>query len=453
MRIAAAAAAVALIQAALGATAVSQPQSVPVPGASVSTLFGVSASELATVHEGRQRQAGADDAGVLPAQPMLTYHEHDYHVAHLTSTSAVRVAVRRLDGAPMTGMSVRPLRLGIQVHTAKAEASFTVPAPASRPYYLLVEVMGVDDKLVVLVDAPVSVPAALAHVSIRDFGADPTGAMDSTAAIQHALDVPRTQGKPTLVLVPPGQFTVSAALTVGSHTTLFLEAGAVIRSTADRAKLPPPPSSSCAGNLVPLVELEPGARNVTIDGLGRLDANGFALMSKDTVGNCSAAKGWLHRRRLLTSAKPAAGASSSSAAAHADVTVRGVTLADSTTWTLAIEDVDRMSVAHVKVLNHKNATIAKIENDGIDLVSTRDAAVRHCFVMTVDDAMCAKASSTETRNNTFSDNTVFTSCAANKVCVCVCVCVCQPLPSSYYLVSSHLTAYRSESLWSCASEC
>ena len=95
-----------------------------------------------------------------------------------------------------------------------------------------------------------------------------------------------------------------------------------------------------------------------------------------------------------------------------------MTLADSTTWTLAIEEVDRMSVTHVKVLNHKNATIAKIENDGIDLVSTRDAAVRHCFVMTVDDAMCAKASSTETRNNTFSDNTVFTSCAANKVCVC-----------------------------------
>ena len=37
------------------------------------------------------------------------------------------------------------------------------------------------------------------------------------------------------MLVPPGQFLTTDTLLVGSHTTLFLEAGAVIRSTADRA--------------------------------------------------------------------------------------------------------------------------------------------------------------------------------------------------------------------------
>ena len=98
----------------------------------------------------------------------------------------------------------------------------------------------------------------------------------------------------------------------------------------------------------------------------------------------------------------------------ADVWAVQVVLADATTWTLAIEGVDTMSVFAVKVLNHKNATTAKIENDGIDLISVRDASVAHCFVITVDDAMCAKASSSETRNNTFSDNVVYSSCGGNK---------------------------------------
>ena len=40
--------------------------------------------------------------------------------------------------------------------------------------------------------------------------------------------------------------------------------------------------------------------------------------------------------------------------------------------------------------------------------------VSHCFVMTVDDAMCAKASSTPVRNITFADCVVFSSCGGNK---------------------------------------
>jgi hypothetical protein len=51
----------------------------------------------------------------------------------------------------------------------------------------------------------------------------------------------------------------------------------------------------------------------------------------------------------------------------------------------------------------------------------RDASVSFCFVITVDDAMCAKASSSaEVRNNTFSDNVVFSSCGGNKAGMQVC---------------------------------
>jgi polygalacturonase len=76
--------------------------------------------------------------------------------------------------------------------------------------------------------------------------------------------------------------------------------------------------------------------------------------------------------------------------------------------------IDRMSVTNVKVLNHRNASIAKIENDGLDLVSVRDGHVSRNFVMTCDDAMCAKARSTPVRNVTFADNVVWSSCGGNK---------------------------------------
>ena len=335
-----------------------------VPGGAQSAAFAVAAS--AAADEDGQPTSSSGTAIV----PVPTYAEHDYHVAHLAASVPLRVSVRALRGSPIRACAVRPRRLGIAAAVAAdgSAATFSVPAPTARPFYLMIDVetaAGPEQKLLVLVDAPVPPPPG--HVvNIRDLGADPTGAHDSTAAIQKALDAAKGTEE-TVVLVPPGQFLTTDTLLVGSHTTLFLEAGAVIRSTADRAKLPPP-ASSCSGNLVPLMSLKPGASAVTIAGLGRLDANGFALMEKDVAGNCSAAKGWLHRRRVLDSAR---GSAAGASGAHRDVAVRGVTLADSTTWTLAIEDVDGMSVEHVKVLNHKNATIAKIENDGLDLVSVR----------------------------------------------------------------------------------
>ena len=48
-------------------------------------------------------------------------------------------------------------------------------------------------------------------------GADPSGAADSTAAIQAALTAARSAGGGT-VTVPPGTYVISAPLRVGSGT-------------------------------------------------------------------------------------------------------------------------------------------------------------------------------------------------------------------------------------------
>ena len=150
-------------------------------------------------------------------------------------------------------------------------------------------VEAVPANLVLLIDSPLPLPSGGGRViNIRDLGADPTGVRDSTSAIQQALlsAAGTSAAKTGLVLVPAGAYMTTNTLLIGSNTTLFLEAGSVIRSTAGRNLLPPPSGSSCNGNLVALVSLAPGASAVTIMGLGRLDANGFKLMSPDVSGNC-----------------------------------------------------------------------------------------------------------------------------------------------------------------------
>lgn len=68
------------------------------------------------------------------------------------------------------------------------------------------------------VDLPV--PAASAARSALDHGADPTGATDSTAAIQAAVDA-----GPGTIWFPPGRYRVDGQLTVSTSGTVLLGAG------------------------------------------------------------------------------------------------------------------------------------------------------------------------------------------------------------------------------------
>lgn len=62
-----------------------------------------------------------------------------------------------------------------------------------------------------------TVGAKLAQtVSILDFGADPTGAIDATAAIQNAIN---TVGQGGYVFLPAGTFKISSTIVIGNGTT------------------------------------------------------------------------------------------------------------------------------------------------------------------------------------------------------------------------------------------
>ncbi len=64
------------------------------------------------------------------------------------------------------------------------------------------------------VAAPLTQPTG--SLSIMDYGADPTGAIDSTMAVQKAVNAGQSQGK--VVWIPPGTFTVTSHILVDNVT-------------------------------------------------------------------------------------------------------------------------------------------------------------------------------------------------------------------------------------------
>jgi polygalacturonase len=128
-----------------------------------------------------------------------------------------------------------------------------------------------------------------------------------------------------------------------------------------------------------------------------IDANGMALMAPD---------GGDYRRRLFTCDGE-----------NSHLTIKGVILHNATTWTCVPENADSVLVKNIKVINHFDQDRVKIQNDGINLYSCTNSVVDQCFVITGDDAFCAKqgnAGKPGTRL-TFKNSVLFTRCAGNKV--------------------------------------
>jgi polygalacturonase len=103
-------------------------------------------------------------------------------------------------------------------------------------------------------------PAVFAGVcNVRDHGATGVRAQNATRALQSAVDACHAQGGGT-AYVPPGEYT-TGTIVLKDNVTLWLEAGAVLYLSQDRADFPRERA---------LVFAE-GARNIAIRGRGRFD--------------------------------------------------------------------------------------------------------------------------------------------------------------------------------------
>jgi polygalacturonase len=263
------------------------------------------------------------------------------------------------------------------------------------------------------------VPTHGIDVRAPPYNADPTGVNDATVALQAAIDKAASLRVP--VVLQAGTFLISTpALALRNHSDIFIAADGVLRSTTDISKLPPPNPKYASCFIDPVIMLR-DVGDITLRGRGTIDASGIALMQKTIGKGCEMKNpGYLYRRRIISSIYSKVEAGTAEAGHHggrfANVRIEGLTLRDATTWTAVVEKVLNYTVFEVKVLNHHNASLYKIENDGLDLVANADSSVDRCLVITCDDAMCSKSSEKDAGvdNVSFTNSVAFSWCAGQK---------------------------------------
>ena len=202
---------------------------------------------------------------------------------------------------------------------------------------------------------------------ITAYGAKGDGVTLNTDAMQQAVDAASAAGGGT-VIVPAGRF-LTGSFALRSHVTLHLQRDAVILGSTDRRhyrKI----------NFHGLI-LAHHQMHIAITGEGVIDGQGAALAQQVMR---------LHKEGKLPSANEEERPTILHFRKCEHVTVKGVTLRESSCWVQLYRECDQVLIENIKV-----RTCAAITNDGIDIDSCSHVIIRDCDVDSEDDGICLKS--------------------------------------------------------------
>jgi hypothetical protein len=246
-------------------------------------------------------------------------------------------------------------------------------------------------------------PAPLASTcSVRDHGATGSRTQNATRAVQEAVDACHARGGGT-AYVPPGEYTTGTII-LKDNVTLWLEAGAVLYLSQDRADFPRERAFVFAE----------GARNIAIRGRGRFDGQAryewglpededTEILEEQRLAREAGVdmRRWLRRGLqamtfLLKECR--------------DVLIEDVTLVNSTLWNVRLWGCDGVVVRGVTI----ESDLEKAANsDGIDVDGSRNVRISDCRIATADDAIVLKSGKWrwDGRGESFpTENVVVTNC-------------------------------------------
>ncbi len=246
-------------------------------------------------------------------------------------------------------------------------------------------------------------PAPVAGVcNVRDYGATGTRSQNATQALQGAVDACHAQGGGT-AYVPPGEYT-TGTIVLKDNVTLWLEAGAVLYLSQDRADFPRERAHVFAE----------GARNVAIRGRGRFDGQAryewglpedqdTEILEEQRLAREAGVdmRRWLRRglQAMTFLFKECR-----------DVLIEDVTLVNSTLWNVRLWGCDGVVMLGVTI----ESDLEKAANsDGVDVDGSRDVRISDCRITTGDDAIVLKSGKWrwDGKGPSFpTENVVVTSC-------------------------------------------
>lgn len=190
------------------------------------------------------------------AVPVQRYQ--DYHYAHFEMTQVGQPLVLRVGtGEKLTEWKVSPLSFGISAETCagnNAELCFTITGGNAQPNYLILQLNALQKLVIIAEEGAEVVPTHGIDVRAPPYNADPNGVKDATVALQAAIDKAAFERVP--VLLQHGTFLVSTpSLELRNHSDIYIAADAVLRSTTDISKLPPPNPKYASCFIDPMIML------------------------------------------------------------------------------------------------------------------------------------------------------------------------------------------------------
>jgi len=258
----------------------------------------------------------------------------------------------------------------------------------------------------------------LAAKSILDYGAKPDGKTLNTKSIQRAIDEVFQAGG-GLVYAPPGTFLIGG-LELKSRVTLYLEAGCVLlgsKSFDDYDYHPGPPMQGDAnGHHVIFAQ---NAEDVTLCGPGTIDGQGESYWElRPNRPPTPPEDAWKegatgHYQVKDNNRRPSPMVEF---AQCRNVRISGVTLKNSSGWTLRPVACDGVVIDGIRIRNPNHG----VNTDGIDITASRNVFVSNCDIDTGDDAICLKSENPygdllPTKNITITNCVIASSCNSFKL--------------------------------------
>lgn len=193
---------------------------------------------------------------------------------------------------------------------------------------------------------------------VRFYKSDCTG--DESVFIQSAIDECAQNGQE--LVFEPGTY-ITTALDIPSGSRITLKKGAVLKANEDYKAW-----ERCT--LRPLVSAF-GAENIVIQGEGEICCSGEEY--HDEMGKAL----WLSRPRSTVSFRDCK-----------DVTLRGIRVTQSVSWTVHFDNCEQVLIDSVTIRNpeYNKSNCC----DGIDINGCRYVEVSNCDIETADDAICLK---------------------------------------------------------------
>jgi hypothetical protein len=210
----------------------------------------------------------------------------------------------------------------------------------------------------------IAASAGAADQDVRKHGAKGDGSTLDTAAFQAALDA-ACAGGGGVVRVPPGKYLI-AGVQLKSNVTLQIGSNAVLLGSTDRKHYP--------GKSRTVLEAS-DAEHIVIEGAGEI--NGQATADYGARWGAPQVPEW--RTSLVRIER------------CRDVTVRGVSLLYSDSWTLHLRRCQHVRVDGVTI----RANYKRLNSDGIDPNSCQDVKITNCRITTGDDAIVLKSTEPE----------------------------------------------------------